>query len=257
MSTAYISIKEKIHQVACLILDQVDLKGEELIFISVELFKGNFSWFIESELKDILNKLKKEKAIEYEWLYRGLVNAPSYSSVDTSPDFDPNSFFGSELVNAGTINVNLQEELKHQYDFVGITCKPNRERLMGYLKETDQQKTEAYPRWEGDQILSYDRSKRVLLVDKNPFTIPIKPAPQREVLLALAVERYNSDGSWVTPGRWTEVLDREKKSCRGAEIPAFRNAYEHLKTQLEKSLQMIQIFEWENRAFRIRRQEVK
>ena len=240
MSTTYVSINEKIRQVASLIFDHLNLKGDEAVFIDGEIFFQNFSWLTESELKDVLNKLGKEESLVYEWVEKGLGYQPYGVYADP----------------------NHEELLKHEHDFVGIICKQNVKKLQKYLEKENGQvqvsekrgKSVKFPYWEGTQTLDYKRAKRELIIDGIPYIVPKNPAPQREVLLDLAVQAYNNNSeSWVYLGTWTAILKKEGKECRGEPKRAFREAYENLQAAIRDSLKKTNVLEWSQYTFRIRR----
>lgn len=118
-------------------------------------------------------------------------------------------------------------------------------------------KAEKFPNWEGTQTLEYKRDERKLIVDGVPHIIPENPAPHREVLLELAVTRYNNDDSGVVVGRWIEVLNKEHESSSDDENRAFREAYEYLGKELEKILKKSNVLKWKNKSVRIERKKVE
>ncbi|TSC58083.1 MAG: hypothetical protein Greene041619_772 [Candidatus Peregrinibacteria bacterium Greene0416_19] len=210
------------------------------MFIDAEIFFSNFAWLSKSELKNILTKLENEKAIEYEWHYKGmgLFGQPYNGRTEMYSVSD------------------IQEARDHEFDFVGISCKPNVEKLQKYLEEANEpsiekQEYEKFPNWEGTQILEYRRAERKLIVDGIPYIVPKNPAIQREVLLELAVK---NGGSWVAQARWMEVLEKEQSPSKADdENRAFRGVHERLKGELEKTLKQSNVLEWKTKAVRIRK----
>lgn len=129
-----------------------------------------------------------------------------------------------------------------------------------YKESTDQsdqtkkkKQKDILPSWDGTQRLIYHRSKRKLFVNDASLSVPKHLAPQTEVLLDLAVERYNKDENWVVVGRWSEVLHKEGNPCKGDENRAFREAFERLSNELEETLQQVGILEWGKQAVRIKK----
>lgn len=134
MSTSYVPMMEKIYQVASLILDYSNLNDADSVFIESKILFQNFTWLTESELKNILDNLQKEEVIQYEWWGKEeqALYERSIPRDGTMPDFDPDSYYGGEFVNART---SPKENKENQSDFIGIRFNPDIEKLTNYIHQ--------------------------------------------------------------------------------------------------------------------------